>query len=334
MSLFQNPVGFGTASNKMNFCEKNETLKKLITDTLAPVITDDYWYLGLPYYSNIGDILIWHGTEVFLKQLSVSCKYKSSGITFKHKRISKDTIILLQGGGNFGDIWNEHNDFRKMIIKEYAMNKIIILPQTVFYFDKNKLISDAELFSKHHNLVICARDTKSYKLLREYFFSNTVLLLPDMAFCIRPETLMEYTVPQGEKGLYLKRMDKEINLEINYNKYINEAAIDVQDWPSMEKSLAGLFLMSKLLGASRRIPWLFSDLTDKYASRVFKPAMIRQGVNFISQYGRIYTTRLHAAILCSLLKKPFVLFDNSYGKNSRFYETWFSDLDGAAFISC
>jgi glycosyltransferase involved in cell wall biosynthesis len=33
-----------------------------------------------------------------------------------------------------------------------------------------------------------------------------------------------------------------------------------------------------------------------------------------------------------LLEKPFVFFDNSYGKNSGFFETWLSDLDEVKFM--
>ncbi len=49
---------------------------------------------------------------------------------------------------------------------------------------------------------------------------------------------------------------------------------------------------------------------------------------------RIYSTRLYAIILSLLLGKDSDLywFDNSYGKNSSFYETWLSDLDGIKFI--
>jgi pyruvyl transferase EpsO len=61
--------------------------------------------------------------------------------------------------------------------------------------------------------------------------------------------------------------------------------------------------------------------------------MIREGVKQISKYENIYSTRLHVAILSVLLEKPFVFFDNSYGKNSAFFETWLSDLDGAKFIN-
>jgi pyruvyl transferase EpsO len=99
----------------------------------------------------------------------------------------------------------------------------------------------------------------------------------------------------------------------------------------MEKQAVSTFLLRCLLWASRKICILFLNITNLYAIFFFKPYMIKTGVGFVSKYNKIYTTRLHGAILCCLLGKPFVLFDNSYGKNRSFFETWLSDLDGAEF---
>ncbi|WP_302323746.1 polysaccharide pyruvyl transferase family protein [Bacteroides congonensis] len=52
----------------------------------------------------------------------------------------------------------------------------------------------------------------------------------------------------------------------------------------------------------------------------------------MSNYDKVYTTRLHVAILSILLGKTFVFFDNSYGKNKFFYETWLKDIDDANFV--
>jgi len=42
----------------MNFRDKITQLKSLIAGALTPLIDHDYWYLELPYYTNIGDVLI------------------------------------------------------------------------------------------------------------------------------------------------------------------------------------------------------------------------------------------------------------------------------------
>ena len=47
-------------------------------------------------------------------------------------KIPKSAIILLNGGGNFGDLWRSHSEFRIKVINNFRTNKIIIFPQTVF----------------------------------------------------------------------------------------------------------------------------------------------------------------------------------------------------------
>jgi exopolysaccharide biosynthesis predicted pyruvyltransferase EpsI len=51
----------------------------------------------------------------------------------------------------------------------------------------------------------------------------------------------------------------------------------------------------------------------------------------LSKYDYVFTTRLHGAILSLLLHKKFTFFDNSYGKNKGFYDTWLKDVDGIKF---
>ena len=91
-------------------------LKILISESLTPLINNNYVYLGLPYYTNIGDTLIWEGTREFLQTVKYKCLYSTDNRYFYPRTLSKDTIILLHGGGNLGDLYREHSLFRKKII--------------------------------------------------------------------------------------------------------------------------------------------------------------------------------------------------------------------------
>ena len=57
----------------MNSSEKIEILKSRIEEVLRPLIDRDYVLLELPYYENIGDILIWEGERHFLEKLPYRC---------------------------------------------------------------------------------------------------------------------------------------------------------------------------------------------------------------------------------------------------------------------
>jgi len=148
------------------FIYQTEKLKKIIKSNLLQLINNDYIFLDLPYYTNIGDTLIWKGTEEFLKIIPHKCLYKTAIETYIKPKISNDIIILLQGGGNFGDIWQRHTKFFIRIIKEFPENKIIILPQTVYYKNKDILKDNARTMSQHPYLTICARDSVTYQLLK------------------------------------------------------------------------------------------------------------------------------------------------------------------------
>lgn len=152
----------------MNSSEKIEILKSRIEEVLRPLIDRDYVLLELPYYENIGDILIWEGERHFLEKLPYRCLYKASLFSYDSNYvIPTDAIILLQGGGNFGDVWKRSQKFRLQIIEKYAKNRIIIFPQTVFYEDEAVFQEEARRMAEHKQLTICARDQQSFDLDRK-----------------------------------------------------------------------------------------------------------------------------------------------------------------------
>ena len=319
----------------MNFQTKTDQLADIIKSTLDRLITNDYILLDLPYYSNIGDTLIWEGTRHYLKTISFKCLYTASKETFIYKRIPESTIILLQGGGNFGDIWREHQEFRLKITKIYPNNRIIFLPQSIHYENKSYIIEDAKQMNKHQDLHICARDNNSLDTLTQYF-KNHHYLLPDMAFCIPFEYFSQYQIRPTNKTLFLKRNDKEyygtkFKLEISNIEY--------RDWPSMEQVSIQERVINKMTNFSRRLSKgsplfkLVNKSANFYATSIYRPHLIKTGAEFVLSYKDIYTTRLHLAILSVILHKEFKFLDNSYGKNKSFYDTWLSDLNGIEFIN-
>ena len=312
----------------MTLQQKIKELKSKIVNELSPLINNDYLLLDLPYYSNIGDSLIWEGEEAFLNTLDYRCLYRASADTYIEQQITPETIILLQGGGNFGDIYKKHQNFRKEIIHRYPENKIIIFPVSVNYSDQNNIYIDVDVFSKHKDLTICTRDKNSYNILSDNF-DNNILLLPDMAFCINPADLLKNATYSSAKTLLLKRDDKELALDYDYKKYIiQKEEVDILDWPSKQKNNWKHKIINRPIHP--RTP--FKSFSNSYAHHIYKPYLLKIGVKFLSNYNYIYTTRLHGAILSVLLDKPFTFFDNSYGKNIGFYEAWLSDVEGIKFI--
>lgn len=312
--------------------EKIGQLNAVIQNTLPSMIGLQCVYVDLPYYANVGDVLIWEGTEWFLRRNHIKVLYSGSWDTFDFRPIPENVTIVMQGGGNFGDVWEPPQQFRLKVIKNYPRNKIILLPQTIFYYSEQRMKDDAAAFAEHPNLTICARDRDSYNLVIDCF-RNKAICLPDMAFCIPVEQIRKKAKDiQCGKSLFLKRQDKEYQ-HSNYEKTIPQTA-DVRDWPPLENEQSYLSTLQLLIRHRHKLSRLkLSRIADFYASIVLKSRIIRDGVEFLSQYDKIYTTRLHGAILSVLLNKEFVFINNSYGKNLSFYKSWLSDIDGITFVN-
>lgn len=303
-------------------------LREKIQKELTPIVDNDYVYLDLPYHPNIGDTLIWEGTKKFLKTLPYKCLYYASKDSFRYRKLPKNVIILLHGGGNFGDLYRLHSEFRKKIIKLYPDNKVVILPQTVFYEDMSLLQSDVDFYAAHPNVTICAREQVSFNFLTENF-KNQVLLLPDMAFYL---DLKKYKVFEDEnRVLYLKRTDKEL---VNANMEKIPANSEQHDWPTYENHY-GEFDMVERFTHLLRIIFKICGLRDRILARLedwkrnwyYRRKYVQMGVSFLSPYHTIYTTRLHVLILGVLLAKEIYLINNTSGKVVNFYNTWLNELD-------
>ena len=326
-------------------------LRDIIQQQLAPLIDSDYVFLEIPFYPNPGDIAIWKGTRDFLAELPHKCLYTASLRSCELPEISSNTIILLQGGGNFGDLYSLNQDFRNRIIQCYPDNRIIILPQTVHYNSARSLRRDVQIMRAHKHLTICARDRKSYQFLRRYGFSRHILLVPDMAFYCSLDAWKEYIVSPIKESLLVQRGDAEFKRpHPGHHRTPSNSPYKVGGRSHLQLPLQrgresrGLEFIYK---ATDCHDWEFIRLNDsitqtyeQYSSRLcpatyeayndflineYYPHALQSAISQLSSYKQIYSTRLHAAIISFMLGKDVVLLDNSYGKNSAFYETWWKD---------
>lgn len=282
-------------------------------------VTGDYVYLDVPGHWNVGDHLIALGAFELLKKVPYRCKMKCTISGFKKKRIEKDTIILLHGGGNFGDLYPGANWFRNEIVRNYPDNKIIFLPQTITYQDISLIAEDALICSKHNNLHICARDIPSFDILNAHFSTNNLYLLPDTAYGLY-NSLPKSTGNAGEK-LVLQRKDSELA-----ESWYDEDA-QKKDWDDIlsdlhfSKYMVGLKILRKLQKITKLS--FVSRLKDFYQIKVIEPYIYHKVPAYFLNFATIKTTRLHGLILATMLHIPVEWKDTKYGKLSGYLKTWF-----------
>lgn len=309
----------------MNNKQKVAQLREKIYGSLTVLVGNKCILLDAPYYHNIGDVLIWTGEQCFLQDNHIECLYTASYETCTFPKIDKDVTVLFNGGGNLGDIYHEHMDFLLSVVKHYPNNRIVVLPQTVYYENSDLEKSDYQILLNHADFYFCCRDQIVFHHLNKTFGSHA-LLLPDMAFCISDSRLRPYAKEISKGKLIIDRADCEKGkTSISHDGYIS-------DWPVFMHSFRKSTFINKLFKhvADANIPMLSAasnKIWNWYAPRFFNELMIKEGVEFISPYRLVETARLHGCILSILLDKKIALVNNSYGKNKNFFDSWLSDLD-------
>jgi pyruvyl transferase EpsO len=320
-------------------------LKQIIYNSLDPLIKDDYCLLDLPYHENIGDSLIAEGEFEYLKRLPYKMLQASSYPFFRFDELPARGTILFHGGGNFGDLWYGFQNFRRSVIKKVHSRPVIIFPQTVYYKNMQAIEEDVAAFSSHPDLTICARDERSYQLLQKHFIKNKILMVPDMAFCL--DYSSQLTDNPDHKVLFMKRLDKELKENMPPMEQIVKPkdagkVIEVSDWPTFEMTGFEKFntdfkrvINRKLSKRLRYAPGLKSLVHPLYGLRSssMQDKNVRMGIDFINKYETVYATRLHGFILALLLGKEAYVLDNTYGKNSGFYNTWLKDFKNCELLA-
>ena len=317
----------------MNHIEKKHQLEKIIEKILLPMIDNDYVLYGLPYYNNIGDTLIWNGELELLKKVRHKCVGVCGWNSYPRTKLPKNIIILVTGGGYFGDIWRYGWESVLDGIEPNKDNRIIILPNTIGYMNEKLRDTDAAYLAQFPNLTICTRDNISYQYARQYFSNNTVLV-PDMAFCMSERFLNRWANKKASKGVLLfKRNDKECP-DIDFK--IDEKEYDIHDWLPMDRDLPSEHYFKSVLRRLHYLKYLGADTSVKAEDILYKNyyrrLMTLLGVKQLSAYSKIYTTRLHAMILGLMLGRDIVMIDNNYGKLSSYYDTWLTDCDNVTVM--
>lgn len=264
--------------------------------------------LCVPRHGNRGDIAIALAERRLFTENSGYTLIEISGILCEEysglvrRYLNSGDILMITGGGFFGSLWRKEEISALKILRHFPKNKIIIMPQTIFYFDnehgQKELSQDRKTFSRFKDLHVFVRDRNSYELVHSAgLFPNakSITHVPDMAcsmnfeglaqenrsgvlVCLRPD--IESALSNEERNELYTMLLREYDHLGFYSTNPPQSQVMIQDW-------------------------------DQALKESLRP---------VAGCELLVTDRLHGMIFAAITGTPCVAFDNLSGKVHSVYE--------------
>jgi pyruvyl transferase EpsO len=165
------------------------SLADRIDDGLRDVLggARDVALVNFPNHNNPGDSAIWLGARAALRRIGVRVRYQCAWCTYSPgalRRALPDGPVLINGGGNFGDLYAGQQGLRERLLAELTGRRIVQLPQSIHFRERANLDRVRRLVAGHGGVTLIAREQRSKQLAQKEFDAD-VRLLPDMALALR-----------------------------------------------------------------------------------------------------------------------------------------------------
>nr|WP_321302564.1 polysaccharide pyruvyl transferase family protein [uncultured Trichococcus sp.] len=267
-------------------------------------------------YGNLGDVAITFAQTKFLKDnfptheiIDFPISRTFTDLKALKKICTTDDIITLVGGGNTGDMYDDIEYCRQFIIQQFPDNKIISFPQTIDFSNtisgERALQKAVSTYSKHDNLILSAREIKSYETYKKFFPHNKVIFSPDVVLSLNEQSLKyeregitlcfrkdsEKTTKLSDEEQFIKSLNKNYQVK-HQDTHIDASNMTVEQREVELQNIWTVFKRSKL----------------------------------------VITDRLHGMIFCKITGTPCIAIDNSNHKISGVYNAWLSKIENIKMI--
>lgn len=256
-----------------------------------------YALIDFPDHANVGDSAIWLGELAMLR--AVTGREPDHVATWHDfdaaalARMPADTVVLLHGGGNLGDIWPHHQHLRETILTQVRDRPVVQLPQSIHFRDLAAARRFAGIVAAHPAFTLHVRDRPSAAFAADHLGCHASLA-PDSAFALGPQR----REPASATLLALMRTDAERRDHATALPDGAERVDWLEDGPGLP---AGTSPSARERQARHRL---------------------ERGLRLLSRGERVVTDRLHGHILALLLGIPHSVLDNDYGKVGAYVAAW------------
>lgn len=262
-----------------------------------------FFVFGTPIHGNLGDHAIIYAAQKFLegnfenyKVIEVDSFLVKWFIGVFKRIIKKDDLIFINGGGFMGSLWLNEEGMVRTVITSFKDNKVIVLPQTIYFSDdesgKEALEDSRKSYNSNKNLVICCREKFSYDFMKKEFPNLNIMLVPDMVLYLD----VNDKKLERNNALFCIRRDKE---KVNY------------DFDKIKTYLAEKYKFN--------IDYTDTVVENKIYSKQRENDLNNKLEEF-SKYKIIVTDRLHGMVFAYLTHTPCLVFENKSYKVKGLYE--------------
>lgn len=269
--------------------------------------------LATAEHQNIGDAAITLAEQYLLQQqFSEYYQVEISTYEFKKKEeylhaiVNPLDILIINGGGNIGDIYLAEELLHQYIICQFPNNRIIIMPQTIYFKDLDgKVFRDSQhIYNQHRDLTIYLRGQESLSFAKMYYPNAKSFLMPDTVHLLRTNYSLERT-----GALLCIREDEESNLSTSQRDSLRT-----------------------------RIEAMFSDVeqtTNIHSMdilRNMRGLVVRQELMRFAQHKVVITDRLHGMIFAAITATPCVVLSSYNQKIWEYYRAFLSESNAIFFL--
>ena len=222
--------------------------------------------------------------------------------------VQNNDVFFLQSGGNLGDrgMWSE--PIRRLLIDIFKNNKIISLPQTIYFSDtpqghREKACS-SRVYQAHPNLTIITRDTKSEELSKKLFPNAKSFSMPD--FVLSLKTTNSQTGNKHPKILLCLRRDNQSNITYEQREQL-----------------------------CATLPYPYTCFDTLYRQPIEKHLcqdILQETLDYFAGYDAVVTDRLHALIFAIVCRRSCVALPNIDHKLSSAMD-WFQGIHFVALAN-
>lgn len=213
---------------RLDFIKKRRNVKRLKTvDKSKPF---RIFYFGTTTHNNLGDNAQFYCIRKWINEnypgipsyefIAPAIVHPKLGFIEKLKKVYQpNDIIIFQSGYTTQDLGGQHEEMHRTIIDNFPTANILMMPQTIFFQNKENEIRCSESYNKAQNMLFLARDEVSFIKAKTMFPDVAVKCFPDIVTTL----IGKYRYNNPRKGVLLCRRNdgEKFYTEIELNELKN-----------------------------------------------------------------------------------------------------------------